>query len=242
MEKILIVVHQETSDPGLVGQVLRQMGYELDIRCPAIGGTLPETMDHHAGAVIFGGPMSANDDETLPFIRTELDWISIALESGKPYFGICLGAQMLARVLGARVAPHPEDLREIGFMPIQPVALPQNWSDPNPFAELTHVYHWHREGFELPAGAELLAIGQTFQNQAYRYSDSVYGVQFHPEITRSMIDLWTSKAGDQLVLPGAQPYEQHLAGFDRHGATVERWLRGFLRQWLQNREDLALGA
>ncbi|WP_225913927.1 glutamine amidotransferase-related protein [Leptolyngbya ohadii] len=242
MEKILVVVHQETSDPGLVGQVLRQMGYGLDIRCPAIGATLPETMDEHAGAVIFGGPMSANDDDTLLFIRQELDWISIALESGKPYLGICLGAQMLARVLGARVAPHPEDLREIGFMPVQPVSLKDNRGDLNPFAGLTHVYHWHKEGFELPHGAELLVTGETFQNQAYRYGDQAYGVQFHPEITRSMIDLWTEKAAEQLVLPGAQPYDQHVDGFDRHGATVERWLRNFLRYWLLDSEELALGA
>jgi GMP synthase (glutamine-hydrolysing) len=241
VEKILVVVHQETSDPGLVEQVLRQMGYELDIRCPAVGDTLPQTMDHHAGAIIFGGPMSANDDETLPFIRTELDWIPIALDSGKPYLGICLGAQMLARVLGAKVAPHVEEIREIGFMPIQPVLTRQSPSEPNPLIGLTHVYHWHREGFELPNGAELLATGETFKNQAYRYGENAYGVQFHPEITRSMIDLWVSKAGEQLVLPGAQPYEQHIAGFDRHGAAVERWLRQFLRHWLQD-EELALGA
>lgn len=242
MEKILVVVHQETSDPGLVGQVLRKMGYELDVCCPAIGGVLPKTMNHHAGAVVFGGPMSANDDETLPFIRNELDWISIALDSGKPYLGICLGAQMLARVLGAKVAPHPKEIREIGFMPIQPVLNRHSLKEPNPFAGLSHVYHWHREGFELPNGAELLAMGETFQNQAYRYGDNAYGVQFHPEITRSMIDLWVSKAGEQLVLPGAQPYEQHIAGFDRHGVTVERWLRGFLRHWLQDSEELAIGA
>lgn len=240
MEKILVVVHQETSDPGLVGQVLRQMGYELDIRCPALGAKLPETMDHHAGTVIFGGPMSANDDDTMPFIRTELDWIAIALNSGKPYLGICLGAQLLARVLGAAVAPHPEGWREIGFVPVQPVFGKQNSG--NPFAGLSHVYHWHKEGFDLPSGTELLATGETFRHQAYRYGETAYGVQFHPEITRSMIDLWTTKAGEQLILPGAQPYEQHLEGFDRYGTAVERWLRTFLRHWLQNAEALPLGA
>lgn len=103
MKKILIVVHQETSDPGLVGQLLRENGYDLDIRCPAIGHSLPSTMESYSGTIVFGGPMSANDDNTLPFIRTELDWIPIALESEKPYLGICLGAQMLARVLGGKV-------------------------------------------------------------------------------------------------------------------------------------------
>ena len=84
MNPILVIVHQPTSDPGLVGEKLRSRGYALDIHCPALGDELPPTMAHHAGAVVFGGPMSANDDETLPFIRTELDWIAIALASGQP--------------------------------------------------------------------------------------------------------------------------------------------------------------
>lgn len=86
VRQILCIVHQQTSDPGRVGQLLRAKGYQLDIRCPSLQQELPlpATMDSHDGVVIFGGPMSANDDKTLPFIRTELDWIPVALESGKP--------------------------------------------------------------------------------------------------------------------------------------------------------------
>ena len=117
---ILVIVHQETSNPGLVGDKLRSRGYHLDIRCPALGDALPKTMAHHAGAIVFGGPMSANDDDTLPFLRTELDWITMAVASGRPYLGICLGAQLLARVLGASVTPHSEGQREIGYCALQP--------------------------------------------------------------------------------------------------------------------------
>jgi GMP synthase (glutamine-hydrolysing) len=104
VSKILVIVHQQNSDPGCVGQILRANGYELDIRCPSNADELPTTMDNHEGVVIFGGPMSANDSETLPFIRAELDWIPVALEADKPFLGICLGAQLLARVLGAKVS------------------------------------------------------------------------------------------------------------------------------------------
>ena len=230
MKKVLVIVHQETSSPGLVGQLLQEQGYTLDIRCPAIGTPLPdpktEYADSYAGSVVFGGPMSANDDQTLPFIQEELDWISIAIESGKPYLGICLGAQLLARALGATVAPHPQELREIGYAPIQPVAS-------TTLAELQQVYHWHKEGFELPQGATLLATGEVFPNQAFVYGDAAYGVQFHPEITRTMIDRWTEKVPEQLLLPGAQSYETQIAAHDRHAASVERWLRGFLSDWLR---------
>jgi hypothetical protein len=92
---VLIVLHQETSTPGRVGNVLRTLGYPLDIRRPRFGDPLPETLEGHAGAVIFGGPMSANDSDD--FVRREIDWIAVPLREQRPLLGICLGAQMLAK-------------------------------------------------------------------------------------------------------------------------------------------------
>lgn len=226
MRRILVVVHQATSEPGLVGQVLRSNGYSLDVRCPAVGDALPKLLDAYSGVIVFGGPMSANDDDTLPFIRSELDWIPQVLEAEKPYLGVCLGAQLLARVLGATVKLHPEGIHEIGYSAVQPTLHSHN-----PFAALTHVYHWHQEGFEIPTDAVLLATGEVFPNQAFRYGHA-YGVQFHPEITADMIDRWTGNAPDQLVLPGAQSYEMQVEKHQRHAASVESWLKGFLLQWL----------
>jgi GMP synthase (glutamine-hydrolysing) len=115
---VLIVLHQETSTPGRVGNALRALGHPLDVRRPRFGDALPETLDDHAGAVVFGGPMSANDPDD--FVRREIDWISVPLREQRPFLGICLGAQMLAMQLGARVAPHPEGRAEIGYYPIYP--------------------------------------------------------------------------------------------------------------------------
>src|ERR1700724_3862442 len=115
---VLIVLHQETSTPGRVGNALRALGHTLDIRRPRFGDPLPETLDLHAGAVIFGGPMSANDPDE--YVRREIDWIAVPLLEPRPYLGICLGAQMLAKQLGAQVAPHPEGRVEVGYYPIRP--------------------------------------------------------------------------------------------------------------------------
>src|SRR5258707_10486880 len=110
---VLIVLHQETSTPGRVGNALRALGYSLDIRRPRFGDLLPETLEAHAGAVFFGGPMSANDSDD--FVRREIDWIAVPLLEQRPFLGICLGAQMLAKQLGAKVAPHPEGRAQIGY-------------------------------------------------------------------------------------------------------------------------------
>src|SRR5262245_18880971 len=113
---VLIVLHQENSNPGHVGQWLVRNGYHLDIRKPRFGEPLPSTLANHSGAVIFGGPMSANDKDE--FIRTEIDWIGVALKEKAPFLGICLGAQMLAIHLGAKVGFDPDDRAEIGYYPL----------------------------------------------------------------------------------------------------------------------------
>src|SRR5215471_11158658 len=150
---ILIILHQENSTPGRLGHALRMRGFTLDIRHPRFGSSLPETMADHAGAIIFGGPMSANDDED--YVRREIDWIAVPLRKEKPFLGICLGAQMMARQLGAKVSYHPEGQVEVGYYPIRPTErgrqMCASWPD--------HVYQWHREGFDLPAGSVLIAEG-----------------------------------------------------------------------------------
>ena len=228
-QQILAIVHQATSSAGLVGEQLRSRGYSLDMRCPALGDELPNTMADYAGAIVFGGPMSANDDDTRPFIRAELDWIAMALASGCPYLGICLGAQLLARVLGAQVSPHPQGQREIGYCDL----LPTPTSCPYFTTPMT-VYQWHNEGFELPSGAVHLATGQTFPHQAFQYGDQAFGLQFHPEMTTQLIEEWTTRGADQLTLPGAQPRDRHLADHQSHGPQMAQWLARFLSEWLDS--------
>ncbi len=218
----LLIVHQETSDPARVGRLVAERGYRLDVRCPNIGDALPESMDRHDAVVVFGGPMSANDGSKMPGIRAELDFIPTALESGKPFFGVCLGAQLLARALGAPVSAHPDGLAEIGYTAITPTAAGRGHFD-GPMM----VYQWHREGFELPHGATLLAEGETFANQAYRYGNAV-GIQFHPEVVLETIERWTTVAAEHLKRPGAQPREAHIAGFARWDPALDRWLNRFL--------------
>jgi GMP synthase (glutamine-hydrolysing) len=233
--KILIILHSETSSPGRVGHLLKEKGFALDIRRPCLGDGLPETLAEHAGAAIFGGPMSANDCDE--FIRAETDWIAVPLKENKPFLGICLGAQMLSRHLGGKVGPHEEGLVEIGYYPLTATEAGRKlgqWPE--------QVYHWHREGLTLTTGCELLATGQTFANQAFRYDDCAYGIQFHPEVTRLMMHRWSVYGAHRFALKGAQQGTEHLAGQILHDGAVKQWLTEFLDSWLRPQAMAAAAA
>ena len=223
--RILIILHSETSTAGRIGHMLAEKGYELDIRRPCLGEALPATLESHAGAVIFGGPMSANDPDD--WIAREIDWIGVPLKEEKPFLGVCLGAQMLSKHLGGVVGPHADGLVEIGYYPIRPT---EEGANLGPWPE--HVYHWHREGLTLPSGAIRLATGDTFENQAFRVNGKAYGIQFHPEVTRLTMHRWGVTGAHRFVLPNAQNSQAHLEGNLLHDAPVKLWLSGFLDRWL----------
>jgi GMP synthase (glutamine-hydrolysing) len=220
-ERVLVVLHQERSSAGRVGHQLIEAGFDLDIRRPPLGDELPETLDHHAGAVVFGGPMSANDEDE--FVRRETEWLKVPLKENRPLLGICLGAQMLVNHLGGKVEGHGDGLVEIGWYPIKPTeegeALMQ-WPE--------MVYQFHREGFSLPKDATLLATAEAYPNQAFRYGENAWGIQFHAELTQLMMHRWVVHGAHRFELPGAQPGRDHLGGrliWDMH---LKRWLHEFL--------------
>ncbi len=204
---------------------MQQLGFGLDVRRPRFGDPLPPTLRDHAGAIIFGGPMSANDADD--FIRREIDWISVPLKEEKPFLGICLGAQMCARALGGRVFPHPAGHAEIGYYPIRPtpagLAVVDAWPE--------QVYQWHREGFDLPDGAELLAEGDMFEVQAFRYG-SGYALQFHPDVTHMMMHKWTTVGHNRLEMPGAKPRAAHFSDRAVFDYSAVAWLHQFLGRWI----------
>jgi GMP synthase (glutamine-hydrolysing) len=227
---VLIVLHQEHSTPGRVGRALREMGARLDIRRPSLDDPLPKTLSGHDGVVIFGGPMGVNDSHD--WIRREIDWLEVPLAEQKPFLGICLGAQMLTRALGARVFTYEDKRSEIGYFPISPTeAADRLCAEPFPRC----AYQWHADGFDLPDGAELIATGGAdFPNQAYRYGKAV-GLQFHPEVTYHMMCRWTIRGAERLTRPGAQSRPLHLGGWFQHDAFVAAWLEAFLPAWMEGR-------
>jgi GMP synthase (glutamine-hydrolysing) len=135
-----------------------------------------------------GGPMSVNDEEELPWLRAEKALIAEAVRAGLPFFGACLGVQLLAVSLGAEVAPGSAP--EVGILP---VFLTEAAASDPVFADLPPellTLQWHGDTFSLPEGAVLLASSPAYPNQAFRWGRSAYGVQFHLELSREMAAEW----------------------------------------------------
>lgn len=128
--------------------------------------------------IIMGGPMSVNDEAAYPWLAHEKQFIRSCILAGKPVLGICLGAQLIANAMGARVYRH--HTKEIGWFPIYAV---QSNSTTFRFPHSVEVFHWHGETFDLPSGATLLARSEICENQAFQLGRSVIGLQFHLETT-----------------------------------------------------------
>ena len=225
---VLLIDHPAGKRDDRVSRMLAERGYAIDWCCPGRGDPLPAPEDGtHCAAVVYGGPESANDGEDKPYIRQEIDWIEGWVAAGQRFLGICLGAQMLSRALGGCVSLHPEGFYEIGYVPIEPTGAGNGF-----LPGRTHVYHWHKEGFDVPDGAELLARGPTFPNQAYRYGRNAYGIQFHPEVTAKVLLRWIDEAGHMLDRPGAHAAARQRADAARYDEPMVHWLDGFFDTWL----------
>ncbi len=223
MNEIIVVRHREgaKSDRCLIH--LEKRGYTLRPVSPYLGEALPVLDGRTAGVVFEGGPQLVSDLDRHPYLADEMDFAGRAMGRGVPLLAICLGAQVLARHLGARVAGHPEGYVAFGYYPLKPTAA---GSDLIP--EGLHVPAGNVQGFDLPAGATLLAEGEIFPNQAFRVDGAVYAFQFHPEATRPIWDRWQTVLAGNYGKPGAQTRAQQDAGFDRYDGPLDAWFTGFL--------------
>ncbi len=193
---------------------------------PVEGEAFPD-LSEYAGVIVFGGANSANDCSNYDWVRRELVFVEDCLKQDVPFFGICLGAQILARVLGARVRPHEHLVKEVGFHRVDPVPEDSQFLS----APLT-VMQWHSEGFDLPPDTRRIATGDDFPNQGYRLNDHVLGVQFHPEVNAEVLAVWHER--NRLKSPGQLSDQDRaimMADAHRHDESVTRWLDSFLTRW-----------
>ena len=184
---LLVLQHIACEPPGVYEDVLVERGARIHRVELDEGEPLP-AWDAFDAIVAMGGPMSVNDEDALPWLRAEKALIAEAVRAGVPFFGACLGSQLLAASLGGEVVPGPTP--EVGILP---VFLTQEAAGDPVFAGLPRelpTLQWHGDTFSLPQGAVLLASSPAYPNQAFRWGRSAYGVQFHLEVSRAMAEEW----------------------------------------------------
>lgn len=180
---LLVVRHAAWEGPHRILRAFRDRPVRIVDRFEP-GGELPEP-ETVAGAVFMGGPMSVNDSSRLPQLAAEVAWIEQALQAGVPVLGVCLGSQLIARALGARVRPGPA--REIGWAPVEILDASDRLL--GALAPRRVVLHWHGEVYDTPPGAVALARSEQTACQAFR-AGSAWGVLFHAEADRRLVDSW----------------------------------------------------
>ncbi|MBU0947002.1 MAG: type 1 glutamine amidotransferase [Proteobacteria bacterium] len=205
---------------GSLEEWLLEQGYDLCCTRLWAGELFPD-LDCFAGLVVMGGPMGVFDHEAYPWLVREKVFLRSVIDRGIPILGICLGAQLLAAVLGAEVRKNPE--KEIGWFPVVRTLNVPAFLRPVLPQEVT-VFHWHGDTFTLPDGAVRLYASKACANQAFLYKDHVLGLQFHLETTRDSVAALIDNCRQELVAaPWIQSEEEMLSSGGRF-AEINGWM------------------
>lgn len=227
--------HVAFEGPGHIGWWALQNGIKLARTQLHQAKGLPD-LDDVDGLVVLGGPMSVHDEDAHPWLADEKALISEAIEAGIPTLGVCLGAQLIAEVLGGEVIPA--DQAEIGWAPIQTTDAAADHPLSQQLVDGQEVLHWHAETVELPPEAVHLATSQACEHQAFAYEDHVLGLQFHLEMDQADVQHLAEASPDDLAREGphVQTLEEMISEPGRFEAC-HATLDGLLDAWFQPVED-----
>jgi len=232
--KLLVFQHVAFEILGTLNPLLKDAGFRIRY---VNFGRHPDTepdIDSYHGLVVLGGPMNVDQTDRHPHLETEVRLIERAMQRKIPILGVCLGAQLIAKALGAKITRSPE--KEIGWYPVSPTRA--GMEDPllRHFGACEQIFQWHGDTFEIPGGAVHLARSPGCPNQAFRYADNIYGFQFHMEVDPSLIDRWLRISAHQKELHalkgdlGSDEIRRHTErNMQRLSELADKTFRQFVR-------------
>ena len=225
----LAVRHVAFEDLGLLGPLVSARGYDIHYHDAGIDSLAADTLVAPDLVIVLGGPIGVYETDSYPFIPGEIAAVAARLESNKPTLGVCLGAQMMAAALGARVAPGPA--KEIGWAPLTLSEAGQS----SVLAPLgtSPVLHWHGDNCELPAGCQSLASTRHCPVQAFARTPSQLGLQFHLETEPARFEAWLVGHTVELAKAGLDPRDLRTQA-RTVGPAVRELGRGVLAAWLDS--------
>ncbi|MDA2918767.1 gamma-glutamyl-gamma-aminobutyrate hydrolase family protein [Desulfobacterota bacterium AH_259_B03_O07] len=188
MSKILVFQHVPYEILGTLDPLLRRSGFRIKFVNFGRNPEAKPSLEGYRGLVVLGGPMNVDQTDQYKHVITEINLIQEAIDQGLPVLGICLGAQLIAKALGAKVSRNNEV--EIGWYEVSPTE--NGLKDPllSNFQKAEKIFQWHGDSFAIPDGAVHLAQSACCLNQAFRYRNNVYAFQFHLEVDQHMIERW----------------------------------------------------
>ncbi|OFW12444.1 MAG: hypothetical protein A3F70_13315 [Acidobacteria bacterium RIFCSPLOWO2_12_FULL_67_14] len=205
----IVIQHVPWEGPGLIGREARARGLSVEVRRMDLGDAVPG-IDEVAGLVVMGGPMGVRDASAFPHLAAEQQLLRTAVERQLPVLGVCLGAQLLAAALGARVDRGPA--AEIGVGEVSLTADGCRDRVLGGFGATLPVIHWHEDVCELPAGATHLAQSNLCAIQAFRMGPRAYACQFHIEVDRPLAAAWTARLPPDIVIAEGRRAEVERSG------------------------------
>ncbi|MBF6567376.1 MAG: gamma-glutamyl-gamma-aminobutyrate hydrolase family protein [Candidatus Binataceae bacterium] len=228
MSKLLVLQHHPGESLGLISEALQSAALAWQYVRSYDGQKVPADMKGAEGLIVMGGPQGAYELDKYPYLRDEIALIQAAIRADKPVLGICLGSQLVAAALGARVAPASN--REMGFLPVTLESAAHQDRMLRGLPVTFTACHWHGDIFDLPTGAVALASSAKTACQAFRFGEKVYALLFHVEITEAMLLQWlpaSARELDREGLSGAAIIadgERHLLAIEPIAETIfERW-------------------
>ena len=201
MATCLVIQHVEPEGPYEIATALRSVDVDVDVRRVFLDEQLPADLEGFDGLVVMGGPMSVTSDDGFSTRRHEMHLCASAVDSGVPTLGVCLGAQLLARALGARVYAG-EAGPEIGFAPVHVSEAARDDPLLHGFDGEQLVLHWHGDTFDCPAGAVLLGSNDYYANQVFRAGSAAWGFQFHFEVSVTAVKAFVATFAGEIARAG----------------------------------------